>query len=297
MIGTITNRNVAVVVGQAFGEASGAVRDRLERAAVRESEGQAATREDTFTDDLADALDRVIADRLEQLSETLSTAGSNVRIEFESTKAQQGEETEFGLDLGVRVIIETPGYSAQKAILVQCKRMYGVGSAGTFPKLRGDGEGQAKKMLEVTPASFFFLFNGGDERDLLEMMASATLLPWDEPYLWFHHPRIHRDYFDPGVAVLPATRVLAMSEAAKASSSNLPIGARDVLAGSVPLGHFIAGLFAPCFVGDVRTPVLQLATPPKFREEIDGLDAEVPELGHLKAKRFHRLKVVKGSKP
>lgn len=297
MIGTITNRNVAVEVGQAFGEASGAVRERLDRAAAREAEGQAATREDTFTDDLADALDRVIADRLEQLSEKLSNSGSNVRIEFGSTKTPQGEEADFGLDLGVRVIIESPGYTAQKAILVQCKRMYGVGNAGTFPKLRGDGEDQAKKMLEVTPASFFLLFNGGSEHELLELMASATLLPWDEPYLWFHHPRIHRDYFDPGVAVLPATRVLAMSEAAKASNGQMPVGARDVLAGSVPLGHFIAGLFAPCFVGDVRTPVLQLATPPSFRDEIGGLDAEVPELGHLKAKRFHRLKVTKRGAP
>jgi len=297
MIGTITNRNVAVEVGQAFGEASGAVRERLHRAAAREAEGQAATREDTFTDDLADALDRVIADRLEQLSETLSTSGSNVRIEFESTKAPQGEEADFGLDLGVRVIIETPGYAAQKAILVQCKRMYGVGNAGTFPKLRGDGEDQAKKMLEVTPASFFFLFNGGDEHDLLEMMASATLLPWDEPFRWFHLPRVHPDYFDPGVAVLPAARVLAMSEASLASKTSLPIGARDVLAGSVPLGHFIAGLFAPCFVGDVRTPILQLATPPKDRQEIRGLDAQVPELGQLKARRFHKLKVVKQVAP
>lgn len=297
MIGTITNRNVAVEVGQAFGEASGAVRDRLERAARREDQGQAATREDTFTDDLADALDETIADRLKELSGKLSTSGSNVRIEFESTKAPQGEEAGFGLDLGVRVIIDTPGYSAQKAILVQCKRMYGTGASGTFPKLRVDGEDQAKKMLAVTPASFFFLFNGGSERELLELMASATLLPWDEPYMWFHHPRVHHNYFDPGVSVLPATRVLAMSHAAQAPGGTFSTRAQDVLAGSVPLGHFIAGLFAPCFVGDVRTPILQLATPPELREEITGLDAAVPELGDLQAKRFHKIKIEKDRAP
>jgi hypothetical protein len=297
MIGTITNRNVALEVGSAFGGAAGAIRNRLEGAVKREAEGRAATREDTFTDDLVDAMAGQISVRLAQSSERLSTPPGNVKIEFEATKAPQGEENDFGLDLGVRVIIESPGYSTQKAILVQCKRMYGRGSSGTFPKLRGDGEEQAKKMLEVTPASFFFLFNGGREDDLLEMMGSAAMWPWDEPYRWFPPSMIHPEYFDPGVAVLPATRVLAMSQAAKTSNTKLPTGARDVLAGSVPLGHFIAGLFAPCFVGDVRTPILQLATPPGRRAEVSGLDAEVPGLGQLKAQRFHKLKIVKSGQP
>jgi hypothetical protein len=203
----------------------------------------------------------------------------------------------LGLDLGIRAIIETPGYVPQKAILVQCKRMYGVGSSGQFPELPSRGEEQAEKMLKVTPASFFFLFNEGSRHQLLEMMRSAALMPWGEPYRWYMHPENHGDYFDPGVAVLPAMRVLAMSQAAKVSQCTMPAGARDVLAGSGPLGHFIAGLFAPCFVGDARVPILQLATPPNKRGDISGLDAEVIELGHLKAKRFHKIKIVKDPKP
>jgi hypothetical protein len=293
MIGSIRNPSVAVEVGKAFGEASSAVRERIDRASAREATGQGGTREDTLTDDLMDALEGSIGDSLNRVCKHLADLGSNVRIEFTSSKAPQGEETAFGLDLGLRVVIESPDYAAQKAILVQCKRMYRVGDSWTFPKLRDDGEHQARKMLEATPASFFFLFNGGESPDLLEMMHSAPYLLWDTPFWWGEHPTAIRSYFDPGVTVLPATRVLAMSQAARLSNANFPIRAQDVLAGSIPLGHFIAGLFAPCFVGDVRTPILQLATPPSMRSEITGLDAEVPELGQLRAKRFHKLKIVK----
>lgn len=280
-------------VGAAFGDVARNVNDRMLRAHGREESGQASTREEVFTEQVQDDFDELVKERLAALSDRYAETGSNVSIKFEATKAPQGEESGFGLDLGIRVIIETTGYSTQKAILVQCKRMFGVGGSGTFPKLRDDGAEQARKMLEVTPASFFFLFNAGDPCKLLEMMRSATLLPWDEPFEWFH---LLLPYFDPGIAVLPAARVLAMSEAATAAKTKLPIKAEDVLAGSIPLGHFIAGVFAPCFVGDPRMPIIQLATPPADRADVSGLDATVPELGHLKTRRFHKLKIVKNKK-
>jgi len=293
MIGTIANPHAAVEIGEAFGAASADIRQRLGRSHRREEEGQAATREDTFTDDLVEALERSISERLAAISERLTVSGTNVRVQFDATKAIQGEESTFGLDLGIRVVVETPGYVTEKAILVQCKRMYGLGDTGEFPKLRGDGEAQAAKMLRVTPASFFFLFSGGDHHTLWEMMRSSTLLPWPDRYFWPEFGSLDRAYFDPGVTVLPATRVLAMSEASKTAGSKFPVGARDVLAGSLPLGHFIAGLFAPCVVGDVRTGVLRLATPPTLRDSVAGVDADMPELGSLEPKRFHRIKIEK----
>ena len=47
------------------------------------------------------------------------------------------------------------------------------------------------------------------------------------------------------------------------------------------------------FVGDVRTPILRLATAPGLRESISGLDAAVPELGALEAGRFPKFKITK----
>lgn len=127
------------------------------------------------------------------------------------------------------------------------------------------------------------------------MMQSMPLVfPPYEPFYPYPIWR-HEAYFNPGVTVLPAVRVLAASRAAKAVNTKLANDAPSVLAGSVPLGHFIATLFSPCFVGDVRTPILQLATPPKLRESVSGLDAAVPELGHLKAGRFHKLKITKAA--
>lgn len=123
MIGTITDPTAAVAIGEAFGMASRDARVRLERASRREAQGQSAMREDTITDDLMDAFDESIRDRLREVSAHLSSSGSNVRVEFEATKAPQGDETRSGLDVGIRAIIETPDYSVEKAIIVQCKRM------------------------------------------------------------------------------------------------------------------------------------------------------------------------------
>ena len=287
MIGTTTNPSAAVEVGEAFGAASAESRARLDRAHKREKQGQAATREDTFTDDLVDEMEGTIQERLLRTAVDLSEKGK-VRIEFEATKAPQGEETSFGLDLGVRVIIESPGYSIEKAILVQCKRMYGTDAKGTFPKLKKDGEKQARDMLSVTPASFFFLFNRGSQQDLWKLMRPAGFESW--PLLWLRPdlaPLHH--YFDPGIAVVPATRILALSH----SSSPFPTGAKDVLAGATPLGQFISELFAPCIVGDPRRPIIQLATPPAQRGSAGGLDANVPSLAGLNSKRYHRLKITK----
>jgi hypothetical protein len=294
MIGSIDDPRVLTNIGSACGEAASGVRRHLTRAAQKEEAGQAGTREETATEAVADAIDDidVLGDLLtERLNGNETTAdGKQVRIEFSTEKAPQGEENAFGLDLGIRVIIETPGYSAQKAILVQCKRMYGLGAQGEFTKLRDDGEQQARDMLSITPSSFFFLFNSGEPGDLFRMMRSPyPLLPWR-----FDGEPSPLPYFDPGVTVLPAARVLAMSEGAKAEGKSLPTEAASVLPASVPLGEFVAGLFAPCFVGDVRLPLLQLAAPPKERNGISGgIDAPVPALGSLEPKRFFEFRFSK----
>lgn len=304
MIGTITNNRIAVEIGEAFGAASSAARHRLERSRRREEQGQPGAREETYTEDLMDAVDEAIREHITAATASLARRGSNVRVEFEATKAPQSEEADFGLDLGIRAIIDTPGYSVEKAILVQCKRMYGSGGDGTFRELRGRGEDQAAKMLAVTPASFLFLFSAGEHEELWRLMGTdgppfwPDWFPfWPDSY-WARAPeRIPRHYFDPGVSVVPATRVLAASQAARHEGRSVSIRAAEVLQGAAPLGHFMAALFGPCLVGDPRSPILQLATPPSLREAVHGLEAEVPELDHLRARRFHSIKFVKGSGP
>ncbi len=293
MIGTIDDPRVLVTVGTACGAAAHDVRERLDKAAVKEAEGQAGTREEVSTEAVVEAIDAIGASLQEHLgheSDQTAQDGRRIRIEFSTEKAPQGEENAFGLDLGIRIIIETPGYLAHKAILVQCKRMFGSGRTASFAKLREDGEKQARDMLSVSPASFFFLFNSGAPDALLRMMMLLpAVLLWTPDGPWSCAP-----YLDPGVSVLPATRVLAMSDAAKAAGTKMPISAPEVLAGSVPLGHFIVGLFGPCMVGDPRLPVLQLATPPKRRKGMaTGLDAPVPALGGLEPKRFFEFRFTK----
>src|SRR5580698_5350682 len=136
MIGSIDDPRVLARIGAACGDAAHGVRHRLTVAAQKEAEGQSGTREEAATEDVANAIDAIdaLGDLLTERLNGEQTApdGKRVRIEFRTEKAPQGEENAFGLDLGIRVAIETPGYSARKAILVQCKRMFGLGAKGTF---------------------------------------------------------------------------------------------------------------------------------------------------------------------
>lgn len=280
MIGIFGDPQVAVEVGGMFGSAAGEIRARANRSIEAEEQGERAAGETGYTDELVDQMRSTISDKLGELSERLSNSGVRVEVEFHGTNLPLPEETRYGADIGIRATLRTPEAEVVKGILVQCKRMYGPASRPSYGELPGRGERQARDMLRITPASFFMLHNFGDQENLLDWASvpTGTLCPVDGggpidpskrmkigstcPY-W---SRSAGSIWDMGIAMLPATRVYALSNRAAARGGTLPHDVATILRGCLPLGVFVADLLGACFVGDVREEVVRIVTPPKLRQ-------------------------------
>ncbi len=276
MFGTITDRRVAVAVGDLFGEASKSVRSKRSASLRDEQLGERAREETSDTADLVRSMKEVIDSRIHELSTKLGP-GRTVEIEFYTTNLPVSDEELYGADIAVRVYIRTPRFNVTKGVLFQCKRMYGPFRKGQYTELDGRGERQAKKMLHITPASFFLLFNSGSQEELLK--AAGAPLGSVCPFYCERLPKEQRTQwpcecitgnktpvFDMGIAVLPATRVYAASREAELRSGKISTRVADVLPGTLPFGIFMVDLLGSCFIGDIRDDVVQLVTPPKLRD-------------------------------
>jgi len=256
MIGTIRNPRAVSTVAESFGLAARRARERGNRSVERELRGERAFSEPGYTENLLEDLDlsiRTELDRIEIDGLRVVSTGFNFPVR---------DETEYGADIGVRVDIETPGYVVSKALLFQCKRRY---ADNGFPEIRGRGEDQAKNMLSVTPASFFLLFNSGTQRELAELawgsLHRSAEWFWGRPW---HEFEAGGSAFDLGIAVIPASRILGLSNGAGfLDQTRLPTDPSTILSGAVPFGIFMADMVCSCLVGDPRPMVVQLVTPPK----------------------------------
>jgi hypothetical protein len=291
MIGVINDPRVAEEIGTLFGGTSGDIRDRASDSLKYEEEGQRATREESYTDEVVAQVRSAIDRRLKEISAKLSDLGTNVKIEFHPAQLPVEEERKYGADIGIRVRISTPEVEAIKGVLIQCKRMYGPRHSPSYPELRDRGEKQAQKMLSITPASFFMLFNFGSQEELLNYTSipvgmtcpvdqGSAISPDKRSSIGSNCPnwaKSNGSIWGAGITMLPATRVLFLSAKSKKEGAELPIQARKILRGSLPLGVFMVDLFASCFVGDPREDVVRLVTPPKLRDQyfpITGLQRE-----------------------
>lgn len=239
-------------------------RDWMERAVTREDlGGDKRTREDSFTDQLLDRMDGAIRERLEAIGRTLSNTGVSVSVAFESSNLTATEEHKYGADIGVRVTVRSPGFTSVKAVLIQCKRMYGPAGTPTFPELRGRGEEQAKKMLRITPASFFMLYSFGSQPSLIDLagVPVGMMCPINDSLIppttaqalgsgcpFWHHS--DGSIWDMGISLISASRVLAYSAAATGAGAPFPV---DAATGATPVSrtgdHFSSSSSSFGYVG------------------------------------------------
>jgi hypothetical protein len=262
MIGTVRSPRAASAIAESFGLAARRARERANRSVAREAQGQRAFSEPGYTENLLDEMElsiRTDLDRIDVAGLWIAAAGFNFPVR---------DETEFGADIGMRIDIDTPNFSISKGLLFQCKRMYG---GDQYPELRGRGEAQARNMAAITPASFFLLFNSGSQRDLAQLAwgdahRSAEWF-WGRPW---HDFEMGTSAFDLGIAVIPAVKVVGLSQ----GSSSFDSTADTILSGAVPFGIFMADLACSCLVGDTRSMVLRLVTAVP-----DRVSAEVEETG------------------
>lgn len=281
MIGDIGDPRVADAVGSLFGRASHGVRGNINESFGREELGERATREETYTDSAVRLMRHAIAAGLEEIGGRFRELGVGIEIDFSPTQLPISEETRYGADIGIRTTIRTSGAVVVKGILIQCKRMYRPIDNPSYPELRGRGERQARDMLRITPASFFMLFNAGDQRTLVDytLPPSGMLCPVEG---FGPIPERFRNWrgrnckywaesdgsiWDMGICILPASHVLALSAAARISRTQIPVDGQTILRGCLPLGVFMVDLFASCFVGDPRDNVVRIVTAPELRSQ------------------------------
>ncbi len=178
MIGMIKDPRVGMGIGDLFGGVACDLRDRASESRHAEELGERGYREDSLTDELVHKMRGAISRRLETISDQFRQVGFETSIEFTPTNLPVSEETRYGADIGIRTVIRTNDIVIVKGMLIQCKRMY-QRPVLSYPELRGRGEQQAKDMLRITPASFFMLFNFGQQADLLDLTSIpiGTLCP------------------------------------------------------------------------------------------------------------------------
>lgn len=278
MFGPFSDPRIATGIGGIFGEASERVRQRRHRSTKREDLGSPARIETSDSDDLIDDFQAAVSGAVESLGREVLEPGTRLEVEFHAEDLRGPQENQWGPDFGVRLHIAAPGFSVTKGVLLQCKRTYRQTSAPAFDELRGRGEEQAEKMLSLTPASFFLLFNGLVGPDLPQWFTqpvqwnpftskfSITGMSWLEFWSQAFKGDDPFQMWNTGVAVLPASRVFAESRYQKTHNGLLPTDAKHWLPASLPFGVFMADLVGSCFVGDVREQVVRLVTPPKLRD-------------------------------
>lgn len=274
---------IAAAVGEAFDLASEKARVKGNMSVERESVGERGRREDSFTEDLLDEFETTVRQTVGNVQDELGGTGIKLGVSFEAVNLPTGEETEYGADFGIRFKMRTTAGSIDKAILVQAKRMR-LGRSGNadFPALRTDGAEQAKKMLRVTPASFFLLYNYGDPADLVSLVfppSGGRILAYIPGGSGGFRPSLNC-----GMTMLPATQVSAVANALP-PRTGFPAKAVDVLPGSLPMGYFMSQLFATCFVGDVRTSILRVVTPPRLRDRLFPADDDETHLDRILVRR------------
>jgi hypothetical protein len=224
--------------------------------------------------------------RIEVITDALAQKGAKIVVEFEARNLPVSDESKTGADIGLQIRIRTPAYTAIKGILVQAKRM---DATRHYPELPGRGESQAKKMLRITPASFFMLYNFGAQADLLKMvqLPAGLICPVDGAIPLGKNAGIPANcpfwadsedgIWDLGIAIVPASRILALSAGSLQGGTPFPHDASTIMGCALPLGVFLVDLVASCFVGDVRKKVVRITTSPRKRAQLYQYTGLAPE--------------------
>jgi hypothetical protein len=188
-------------------------------------------------------------------------------------------ESKIGADLGIVLKVDGNDFEMEKAILVQAKKAYVDGQEVVykelFKELNRDGQKvikgveQAEKMLRITPASFFFLYNSSEILNLNNYKESII-----KHFLKIKMDVIKKRFYLSsfidqlaenddgetleqciGILVLPAIQIASIK-----NNKNKILGSLETLLPyCVCFSDFMVDYFLSCFVGDKRKGVLEKA--------------------------------------
>jgi hypothetical protein len=123
-----------------------------------ESRGDNVADEDYLTGKIIEIINN--SDQEELRKEIRELLGLYVNIY--ARKNEGINENKIGADLGIILNVTGDNIEIKKAILVQAKKAKKNNNYISYPELKKRGKDQAQKMLRITPASFFFLYNPED---------------------------------------------------------------------------------------------------------------------------------------
>jgi hypothetical protein len=214
---------------------------------------------------------------------------NGLKVNLKARSNEKSSESKIGADLGIVLKVDGNDFKMEKAILVQAKKAYVDGQEVVykelFKELNRDGQKvikgveQAEKMLKITPASFFFLYNSSEILNLNNYKESIIkhflkikevnkmiickvkikegiylAVPVEQnQIIEFGDKKTLESYI--GIFVLPAIQIASIK-----NNKNKILGSLETLLPyCVCFSDFMVDYFLSCFVGDKRKGVLEKA--------------------------------------
>jgi uncharacterized protein (DUF2132 family) len=188
----------------------------------------------------------------EFLHDLLSPHGIHMHLSCEESGSA---EPVTGADLGMCLSLIGRGLKTMRAILLQAKRLHQKGSRFSSHSIYGDmfaphGLEQAKRMLGITPASFFILYNPEGLSTLLPASPSQSGISSS------------LDYSVDGISILPASYVIAMDRAIWEQVGQLHFFTCSFI-------KFMVDDFVQGKIGDCRPHAIRAALTRSLRDILD----------------------------
>lgn len=135
------------------------------------------------------------------LDSLLSPSGVKIKLECEESGSA---EKKLGCDIGMCLTVESKGLNNRRAILLQAKRLHphpdNFSSSSRYGDLfESHGIEQARKMLAITPCSYFLLYNPSDLHNYLKPYGDEIQI------------NTSLDYSTDGICILPASVMEGMN--------------------------------------------------------------------------------------
>lgn len=264
------------ILREYFDEISKSVSERLSKS----SESYDNVADESFiTGVLIEEINKYADERkglLEKLKEV-----TGCYIDIKGWKNEKSAESKSGVDLGIVLTVSRRDIKLNKAVIVQSKKAYWEKDRIIYKELIKKeqrsikGVKQARKMLSITPSSFFFLYNPSNilnsdmYNDIIlrhfyksqKMYNLVEELPYgylDALYLLGLNLAVNlekiyelKNKSHLGILVLPASRIVCIKRIDGSLETLLPA--------CISFSDFMIDYFLSSFVGDTRKNILRKA--------------------------------------
>lgn len=194
------------------------------------------------------------------------------QIYVNSSVRKSTVEHRTGADIGLIISRQIHGPHARSraryGVLIQCKRVDHDGKvADFFHVVKSSGRRQSSLMLDISPASFYFLFVAPSMVEtyctfeplaFVRGAAGCSSPVWNMGCFGFDHgtvPFLTASQKAQATSILVVPAMAVEAQQTKGTSASL----KDLLPNAMPFWYWFAELFVPGFIGDYRESLLNTA--------------------------------------